>query len=131
KNGKIYILTAAAPKDEFPLYYKDFLAAMQSLTISKDPYDMIPNPNDRKELKSNVAKLQAQWKEMIKQHQVEFPDLSEMEIKEKVFDSSKFQETTWKPFKDMLAKKFATLGPDWQTLVLYQTEDNLFITQNK
>lgn len=131
KNGKIYILTAAAPREEFPLYYKDFLAAMQSLTISKDPYDMIGNPNDRKELKNSVAKLFVPWKEMIKQYQLEFPNLNEIEIKEKVFDSPKFQETIWKPFKEMLAKKFASLGPDWQTLILYQIEDSLFITQNK
>lgn len=33
-EGTIYILTAAALKDEFPAYYKDFFKAMTSLKIS-------------------------------------------------------------------------------------------------
>lgn len=33
KNGTVYILTAAALKNEFSLFYKDFFAAMRSLKI--------------------------------------------------------------------------------------------------
>ncbi len=36
KNGKIYILTAAAAKSEFSLFYKQFFAAMSSLHINEE-----------------------------------------------------------------------------------------------
>ncbi len=35
-DGMAYILTAAALKDEFPTYYKEFFKAMTSLKITKD-----------------------------------------------------------------------------------------------
>lgn len=35
-GGMAYILTAAALKDEFPTYYKEFFKAMTSLKITKD-----------------------------------------------------------------------------------------------
>lgn len=34
KDGTVYILTAAALKDEFPNFYKEFFKAMQSLKIN-------------------------------------------------------------------------------------------------
>lgn len=36
KNGTIYILTAAALKNEFPKYYKEFFNSMRSLQINRD-----------------------------------------------------------------------------------------------
>ncbi len=36
KEGTIYILTAAALKDEFPRYYKEFFASMRTLRFNKD-----------------------------------------------------------------------------------------------
>lgn len=35
KDGNVYILTAASLKDEFSRFYKDFFAAMRSLSIQK------------------------------------------------------------------------------------------------
>lgn len=35
-DGTIYILTAAALKEEFPKFYKDFFASMRSLRINKE-----------------------------------------------------------------------------------------------
>ncbi len=40
KNGTAYILTAAALKDEFPKFYKDFFNSMRSLRINKDDIGM-------------------------------------------------------------------------------------------
>lgn len=36
KNGTIYILTAAALKDEFPKFYKEIFASLRSLRFSKE-----------------------------------------------------------------------------------------------
>jgi hypothetical protein len=38
KNGKIYILTASALKNEFSIFYKDFFSAMRSLKLGTAPY---------------------------------------------------------------------------------------------
>lgn len=37
KNGHAYIVTAAALRDEFPSFYKEFFEAMQSLQINDSP----------------------------------------------------------------------------------------------
>jgi hypothetical protein len=36
KDGTVYILSAAALKEEFPRYYKDFFASMRSLRFNKE-----------------------------------------------------------------------------------------------
>jgi hypothetical protein len=41
KNETIYILTAAALKDEFPKFYKDIFAALRSLNFSSNPKNTI------------------------------------------------------------------------------------------
>ena len=48
KNQMIYILTAAALKEEFPKFYKDFFQAMRSLKINKTVVEI-----DSKSLVSN------------------------------------------------------------------------------
>jgi len=40
RNGVIYILTAAALRDEFPRFYKTFFESLRSLRINQDPEEM-------------------------------------------------------------------------------------------
>jgi len=40
RNGMIYILTAAALRDEFPRFYKTFFESLRSLRINQDPDEM-------------------------------------------------------------------------------------------
>lgn len=40
RNGIIYILTAAALKNDFPTYYKTFFESLRSLRINSDPDQM-------------------------------------------------------------------------------------------
>ena len=53
KNGLIYILTAAALKDEFPKFYKTFFDSLRSVQINKDPSQMALT--EKKEVTWNKA----------------------------------------------------------------------------
>jgi hypothetical protein len=130
KNGNVYILTASALKDEFSIFYKEFFAAMQSLKIAKDLYEMLNTPQQRTELKTTADKLQAQWKILLAQKQKENPQINPLELQENVFNSEEFQNTIWSPFKEMLKQKYGQLGTEWHSLFLQKLEDQLFNTNS-
>lgn len=129
KNEQIYILTASALKEEFPQFYKDFFAAMKSLRLSKDIFDLIPNTQRRAQLKKAYDNVQSQWLVLLKQQQASQPNQSLEDIKNKLFESESFQNTVWTPFKTMLEQQFSDMGPQWQSFMMEKTEDNLFSTK--
>ncbi|WP_068468313.1 hypothetical protein [Candidatus Protochlamydia phocaeensis] len=126
KNGNIYILTASALKDEFSRFYKDFFAAMRSLRVVKNAFEMVVNPQQRNQLKSAAQKVQDQWQMTLAQKQKENPDVDLDRLKEQVFNSEAFQKNTWEPFKEMLNQKFVDMGPEWQSVLLQNLENDLF-----
>lgn len=126
KNQHIYILTASALKDEFSLFYKDFFAAMRSLRVAKDVFDAVIDQDQRKQLKAAADKLQSQWKTLLAQQQKDSPDIALNEMKDNLFNSEQFQNTVWKPFKEMIDQKYNNQGPEWQSLVMQKMEDQLF-----
>lgn len=130
KNGKVYILTAAALKDEFSIFYKEFFAAMRSLKIAKDEYELVANPQQRTQLKGAAAKLKEQWQQLIIKEQKDNLQTNPTELKEKVFKSPEFQNTIWNPFKEMLKQKYNQLGEEWNFLFLQKIEDQLFNTDS-
>jgi hypothetical protein len=126
KNGNVYILTSSALKNEFSTYYKDFFAAMRSLRVANDIYDMVADPQQRSQLKVAVNKLQTQWLALLNEKQKEHPTLSSAEIQENVFKSEEFRNTIWKPFSEMINKNYEHLGAEWQSLFEQKLEDQLF-----
>jgi hypothetical protein len=126
KNGNVYILTAAALKDEFPIFYKDFFTAMRSLKVAKDAYEVVTDAQQRTQLKTAADKLQSQWQSLLAQKQKENPQMSWQEIQENTFNSQDFQTTIWNPFKEMLTQKYSQWGAEWQSLFLQKLEDQLF-----
>lgn len=126
KNGNVYILTASALKNDFSSFYQNFFAAMRSLRITTDVYDMIVNPEQRIQLKKAVDKLQSQWKTLIAERQKEDPAKATSEIQEDAFKSQTFQDSIWNPFIQMLNEKFGPLGKDWIILFQQKLEDELF-----
>lgn len=131
KNGKIYILTASALKNEFAIFYKDFFSAMRSLKIAKDEYEMIANPLQRSQLKTAADKLKTQWQTLLVQKQKQNPHMNIEEIQNNLFNSPEFQNTIWTPFQDMLKQKYNQNGAEWQSLFLQKLEDQLFKTLNQ
>jgi hypothetical protein len=126
KNGNVYILTAAALKDEFATFYKDFFDAMRSLKVAKDVYEVVTDPQQRTQLKTAANKLQSQWQTLLAQKQKENPQINWQEIQENTFNSQEFQNTIWNPFKEMLNQKYSQWGAEWQSLFLQKLEDQLF-----
>lgn len=126
KNGNIYILTTSALKEEFSLFYKDFFAAMRSLKIAKDEYEMVSNSLQRSQLKTAADKLKSQWQTLLAKSQKENSVIGEEKFQEKVFNSPEFQVSLWKPFQEMLNQKYNQYGPEWQSLFLQKLEDQLF-----
>lgn len=125
KNGRVYILTASALKDEFSLFYKDFFAAMRSLRVSQDVYDLVTDGQQINQLKSAVTKLQDQLSTLVNETKKSNPDISLKEVKSSTFKGQEFQERFWKPFQEMLKQKYGNLGSEWQTLFLKKIEDQL------
>lgn len=119
-NGTVYIMTAAALKEEFPRYYKDFFSAMRSLRINKDLYEMVGDTSRRTNLTKAIDSLkqdfQAQYKKQAS---------SSNSSKQIVFQDASFQRLQWEPFKTMLAKDFSDMSPDWQKRVLERIQSDL------
>lgn len=126
KNGNVYILTAAALKNEFSIFYKDFFASMRSLKVAKDAYEVVTDPQQRAQLKTAADKLQSQWQFLLVQKQKDNPQMNWQEIQENIFNSKEFQSTIWDPFKEMLSQKYSQWGTEWQSLFLQKLEDQLF-----
>ena len=57
KEGRAYILTAAAQKNEFSTYYRDFQEAFHSLTLTQDLLEAIPQFERRTALKQEIDEL--------------------------------------------------------------------------
>jgi hypothetical protein len=129
KNGTVYILTASALKDEFSQFYKEFFAAMRSLRVAKDAFEMVLNPQHRNQLKNAALKLQNDWKNIVAKQFKENEGISLDRLKEQIFKSENFQSSLWLPYKNMLAQKYSDLGQEWQTLILQRTEEDLFETR--
>ena len=125
KNENVYILTAAALKNEFSLFYKNFFAAMRSLKIFDNIYEMIENPQDRSALKAAAHNITIQWQTLLNQKTKELPNSSFEEIKEKVFKSSEFQNIM-KVFTEMLNKRYSHLGTEWLAFFQQKLEDRFF-----
>ena len=97
-------------KNEFSIFYKDFFAAMRSLKIAKDVYEVVTNSQQRTQLKEAVKKLQEQWQTLIAQSKKENPHMELIEIQKSIFKSKEFQETLWAPFQEMLKQHYHQLG---------------------
>lgn len=102
KNGQLYILNATSLKEEFPLFYKEFFAAMRSLRILKDPIEMLPLPNDRAALRKEIEALQSacQKDPVCKQEE-------------------------WKRFQEWVKNTFPCMSQEWRKLVLQEVEPTL------
>lgn len=130
KNKTIYILTGSALKSEFSQFYKEFFNAMRSFRIATDLYDIIPDNQQKSDLKNAVKKMDEQLNELIGQKQQDNTQAGLKEALEQAFDSSGFQTNVWKPFQEMLSKKYSELGPEWISLMQKQVREELISDNN-
>lgn len=117
KDGSAYVVTAAALKEEFSAFYKDFQSAFRSLTLSSDLLSNIPQLERRENLKEKQQQLFADAKRSW---------LASEEKKSPVEDPL-FQEKQWLPFQQSVIDKFADMGAFWQVLFLKTTQEKLLL----
>ena len=101
KDGHAYVLTAAARKEEFSDYYKNFQSAFRSLTLTADLLSNIPQLERREILKE-------------KQHQLlEAAEQSLLASAEKTYplEDPAFQEKHWLPFQQSVLDNFGDMEP--------------------
>lgn len=130
KEGTAYILTAAALKDEFSKYYKDFFKSMRSLRFNKNVYESITNPTLKAKLLSENQSLKSAWDKLMEKEQKEQKNTPIEQVAQNVFNSEEFQDKFWSPFKEYLSKEFQDLGPSWQKQLLNQVQSELMSTLN-
>lgn len=125
KNGTVYILTAAALKDEFPVYYKDFFNSLRSLRINKNLYEMVSNAKKRTELLTAADNVKIAWKSAYAARKKSLGNTEPDVLAEEVFKSDDFQSKQWIPFKEMLSKDYSEMGDDWNKQLLNQLHEEL------
>lgn len=128
KNNTIYILTASALKEEFAQFYNHFFNAMRSLRVVKEPLEMVCNVQQRTQLRLASQKLQVQWNSLLARYHLEEANLTEDELKEKVFQLKEFQHSYWIPLQERLNQKHADLGLEWRDLFLNKLKQDLYTT---
>lgn len=125
RESTAYILTAAALKEEFSRYYKEFFKSMRSLRFNKDVYSSIKDAETKKDLIAKSDQLKKTWSELMQEIKKDSsPTVTPEKQATTLFNSKQFQSEHWIPFKKALSKEFSSLGPAWQKeyLNLIQSE---------
>lgn len=121
RDGTIYIMTAAATKEEFPKYYKDFFNAMRSLRVNKDLYEQVGDTSRRSQLIQSADALKQSFNDQLSKQKNTDPNATKLTI----FNSPSFQKSQWEPFKSTLARDYSDMSPEWQKLVLERVQRDL------
>lgn len=125
KNSHVYILTAAALKEEFPSFYKEFFSSLRSLHINKNVYEMVSNPKKRANLEKHVGALKEAWA-----LQPSAPALTDGS-REDLFQSANFQQIHWIPFLNALENDYKEMSPIWREQLIAQIHSELLSASAK
>jgi hypothetical protein len=115
KDGHAYVLTAAALREEFSNYYKEFQAAFRSMTLSSDLLSNIPQLERREKLKRKQEYLLASAKKA----------LTTLATPENLLEDPLFQKKHWLPFQKSILNNFGDMGAFWQILALRNAQEKL------
>lgn len=118
KDGTVYILTAAALKDEFGQFYKDFFKSMKSLKINKTMYDIVKDAKKRESLKLMTAELQKNFNETLQ-------STNAFASKKQYFLSESFQQNSWLAYQNKIDHSFPELNDDLKRFFYEQVEKTL------
>jgi len=129
RNEHVYILTAAALKDEFPSYYKDFFTSFRSLKINKDVYDRLTDLRKRAALHNAIQELKFQWDDYAQRAARDTRLTPDEGAPLRLFEGTDFQEKYWNAFKTYLNKDFADMPSTWHIQVLAHAR-HILLTPN-
>lgn len=127
RENMVYILTAAARKEEFSRHYKDFFKSMRSLRFNKDVYEAVLDPSRKAKLLSSNRSLKSSWEMLVQKQQGLYKEAPIEEIAQRVFSGAEFQSNFWTPYKEQLLREFQELGPSWQKQLLSQLQSELMM----
>lgn len=127
KSDNLYVVTAAALKEEFPEFYKEFFTAMRSIRFNKDVFEMIPGTKRRNELKASIEKLLASWQKILDDSRSDDSGCTESIA----LKNEAFRKEYWEPFTEMLDRSFADMNDVWHKHVRNQVECDLAQKQKK
>ncbi len=125
KNGTVYILTAAALKEEFPKFYKDFFNSMRSLRINKDLFEMVKEESRRNAIQKEINDLKNGWAVYYQKFKQQPQESTTQTIAKAAFQSDNFQAQYWTPFKTMLKRDYADMNEAWQRQILDKVQEEL------
>lgn len=114
-EGRAYVMTAAALKEEISQYYKEFQAAFRSLTLSTDLLGHIPQLERRENLKHRQSELLKAAEEALAAQKETVNPL----------DIPSFQEDHWLPFQKAVLDQFGDMGAFWQVLILRSAQEKM------
>ena len=107
----VYILTASCLKKEFSSLRNTLLQSFRTIQIFPNLFASIEDPNT--------------LKEMIDQLKKDFKAILSDQSSDETFQSSCFQKHYWQPTMTLLSKRFKTMGPCWQALVIQSIQNQL------
>ncbi len=117
KEGIAYILTAAALRDEFSAYYKEFFQGIRSFRINPPLLESLASTERKNHLKKEKEALFLDWEEAKQQNASNITS-------SEVFHSPYFQEK-WSQFEEKIEKEYQDLGREWLAQFLEDTENAL------
>jgi hypothetical protein len=118
KEGRAYVMTAAALKEDISKYYKDFQTSFRSFTLTSDLFSNIPQTDRRQTLKQQQIDLLAASEKFLQTQ------------KKSPMEDEKFKEEHWLPFQKSVLNDFGDMGTFWQILVLRNANEKLISYQD-
>lgn len=115
KDKKAYILTAAAGKEDFAHYHKDFEQTFHSLRFTDNLLECLSDTCKRSACQRALSTLFEKWRS----------DSPKFELAETHFISEKFQSEAWLPFQKCVLSSGSEWGPYGQLLFLKEAQREL------
>jgi hypothetical protein len=115
KEGRAYIVTAAALKKDMSNYYRDFQDAFHSLTITDDLFEAIPQLECREAMKGALDKI----------IQTRVKNTTSETTGGQPISEEEFHKNHWIPFHDKIQEECEDMGLFWQTLVLEHASETI------
>lgn len=121
KSGMLYVITAAALKDEFPVYYKDFFTAFRSIRFNKEALEMIVSAKRRNDLEKQIQLVKDEWYTFYLKQKQQNNQLTSEEI----FVKDPFKADKWLAFTAMIEKDYSDMSPTWRSHLIDKTHDEM------
>ncbi len=112
KEGKAYILTTAAPKDDFATFYPEIKKSLSSFVLLNDLFSVIADEEKKQNLLLKISHMKQSYKELCYNKEIGAPSF----------------EKEWKELETCLREDYAIFGSFWQFQVLQSIEQDLLIS---